>query len=48
MVAASDRHGLIAGNRFAALRPHLRGTGCQLFVAGMKLRIEAAGETAFY
>ncbi len=48
MVGASDRHGLIAGNLFAALRAYLRGTGCQLFVADMKLRIEAAGETAFY
>jgi Uma2 family endonuclease len=48
MVGASDRHGLIALNLATALRPHLRGTGCQLFVADMKLRIEAAGETAFY
>jgi Uma2 family endonuclease len=48
MVGASDRHGLIAGNLFAALRPHVRGTDCQLFMADMKLRVEAAGETAFY
>jgi Uma2 family endonuclease len=48
MVGASDRHGLIAGNLFAALRPHVRGTDCQLFMADMKLRVEAAGEVAFY
>jgi len=48
MVGASDRHGLVTGNLFAALRPHLRGTRCQLFATDMKLRIEAAGQTAFY
>ncbi|AHE98262.1 Uma2 family endonuclease [Thioalkalivibrio paradoxus] len=48
MVGASDRHGLIAGNLFAALRPRLRGTPCQLFMADMKLRVRVAGDTAFY
>ena len=48
MVGASDRHGLIALNLATALRPHVRGTDCQLFMADMKLRLEAAGETAFY
>lgn len=48
MVGASDRHGLIALNLATALRPQIRGTSCQLFVADMKLRIRAAGETAFY
>ncbi|MHB1531616.1 Uma2 family endonuclease [Acidithiobacillus sp.] len=31
MAGASDVHGLLAGNLFAALRPHLRGGPCQLF-----------------
>jgi len=48
MVGASDRHGLITLNLATALRPHLRGTRCQLFASDMKLRIEAAGQTAFY
>jgi Uma2 family endonuclease len=50
MVGASDRHNIIAGNLFAALRPHARGTPCQLFMADMKLRIDAdrAGAETFY
>lgn len=34
-IGASDRHGPITGNLFA-LRPHLRGTGCQLLATDMK------------
>jgi len=48
MVGASDRHGLIALNLATALRPRIRGTGCQLFMADMKLRVQVAGEIAFY
>ena len=48
MGGASDRHGLIALNLATALRPHLRGTDCQLFIADMKLRVQVAGEVAFY
>lgn len=48
MVGASDRHGLIAGNLFAALRPHVRGTPCQLFMSDMKVRIQLQGKTIFY
>ncbi|PTN38747.1 Uma2 family endonuclease [Desulfonatronum sp. SC1] len=48
MVGASDRHGLIAGNIFAALRPHVRGTPCQLFMSDMKVRIQLQGKTIFY
>ncbi|WP_373053979.1 Uma2 family endonuclease [Thioalkalivibrio sp.] len=48
MVGASDRHGLMALNLATALHPHVRGTDCQLFMADMKLRVEVAGEVAFY
>ncbi|MHB0888289.1 Uma2 family endonuclease [Acidithiobacillus sp.] len=48
MAGASDVHGLLAGNLFAALRPHLRGGPCQLFVADMKVRLQVAGEDIFY
>ena len=48
MVGASDRHGLVALNLATALRPHVRGTNCQLFMADMKLRVEVVGEVAFY
>ncbi len=48
VVGASDRHNLIAGNLFAALRPLVRGTPCQLFMADMKVHLTVAGEDAFY
>jgi Uma2 family endonuclease len=48
MVGARDCHGLIAGNLFAALRPNVRGSSCQLFNADMKLRVQVAGEVVFY
>ncbi len=48
MVGASDRHNLIALNLATALRPHARGTGCQLFMADMKVRLTVAGDTVFY
>jgi len=48
MVGASDRHNLIALNLATALRPHVRGTGCQLFMADMKVRLTVAGDTVFY
>jgi Uma2 family endonuclease len=48
MVGASDRHNLIAGNLFASLHPHIRGSQCQLFMSDMKVRLNIAGEDAFY
>jgi len=48
MVGASDRHNLIIGNLYSTLRPHVRGTPCQLFMADMKVRFKVAGEDAFY
>lgn len=48
MGGASDRHGLIAGELFALLKPHARQKGCQLFMADMKLRLDHGGDTYFY
>jgi Uma2 family endonuclease len=48
MVGASDRHNLIALNLATALRPHIRGTPCQLFMSNMKLRLEIAGDIIYY
>lgn len=48
MVGASDRHGLIALSIASALRSHLRGGPCQVFIADMKVRIESATEDKFY
>ncbi len=48
MVGASATHNLITGNLFSELRPQVRGTGCQLFMADMKVRLEKTGDTLFY
>lgn len=47
MSGASDAHVTIAGNLFVALRTYLRGTPCRVFMADMKLRVEA-GDAFFY
>lgn len=48
MVGGTDRHNLIAGNVFFALRGQLKGP-CQVFEQGMKLRIRTdIGEARFY
>lgn len=41
MAGASDAHVTIAGNLFALLRNHIRGSGCRVYIADMKARIEA-------
>jgi Uma2 family endonuclease len=41
MAGASDPHVTIAGNLFASLLAHLRGTGCRVFISDMKARIES-------
>jgi Uma2 family endonuclease len=41
MAGASDAHVTIAGNLFALLRSHVRGTGCRVYMADMKARIES-------
>lgn len=42
MAGASDAHNIIAGNLLALLRNHVRGTGCRVYMAEMKVRIEQA------
>ena len=41
MAGASDPHVTIAGNLFALLRSHVRGSACRVFIADMKARIES-------
>jgi Uma2 family endonuclease len=42
MAGASDAHVTIAGNLFALLRNHVRGSGCRVYMADMKAYIETA------
>ena len=41
MAGASDSHVTIAGNLFALLRSHIRGTGCRVYISDMKARVDA-------
>lgn len=41
MAGANDAHVTIAGNLFALLRSYVRGSGCRVYIADMKARIEA-------
>jgi Uma2 family endonuclease len=42
MVGATRQHAAVTGNIFSWLLQHLRGTRCRVYVADMKLRLEAA------
>lgn len=42
MVGFSDADITIAGNLAAALRSHVRGSGCRVYISAMKVRIESA------
>ncbi len=48
MSGGSREHNRISGNVFAALHGQLRGGACEVFMADMKVRIEAAGDDVFY
>ncbi len=39
MAGATDPHVTIAGNLFAVLRSHVRGSGCRVFLSDMKAQI---------
>ena len=41
MAGALDSHVTIAGNIFSLLRNHVRGSGCRVYIADMKARIES-------
>jgi Uma2 family endonuclease len=47
MVGATRRHVTVAGNVFALLKTHLAGSRCRVYMADMKLRIEAS-DAFFY
>lgn len=47
MAGAEDRHITVAGNLYVALRQHLRGSPCKVYMADMKLHI-AAANSFFY
>jgi len=46
MTGTSVVHNVILGNLYIALRSHLKGTPCRVFMADVKLKVEAAD--AFY
>ena len=46
MAGASDAHVTVAGNVYMALRNHLRGSHCSVFISDMKLRVEE--DNAFF
>lgn len=46
MVGARRTHVTVAGNCFAALKAHLRGTPCRAFINDMKIAVNA--ENSFY
>jgi Uma2 family endonuclease len=47
MVGVRRQHATVAGNVFASLREHLRGTPCLPFISDMKLRV-ATADAFFY
>ncbi len=48
MAGASERHNVISGNVFAALREHFRGKKCRAFINDMKVRLIRADRSVFY
>lgn len=48
MSGTSTRHNQIAGNLFARLLNHLRGSPCQVFIADVKLHLKEVGVEMFY
>lgn len=46
MTGGSLRHNVIAGNLFFALRQHLAGTPCRVYIGDVRLRV--ARENAYY
>lgn len=48
MSGVSEPHHLIAGNLFAALHSHLRGTECRAYIADFKLRLQVQSDDLFY
>jgi Uma2 family endonuclease len=42
MAGASDPHVTVAGNLFALIRSHVRGSDCRVYISDMKAQIEKA------
>ncbi len=48
MSGGSEAHNLVCGNLYSAIRRHLRGSPCKVFMADMKLRLNIAEDDIFY
>lgn len=48
MAGASDDHNIISLNLATALRTHLRGKPCQVYMADVKLRLQISEEDVYY
>ena len=48
MAGTSREHNIICQNLLIALRSHLRGRPCQVFMESVKLRLRTANEDVFY
>jgi Uma2 family endonuclease len=48
MAGTSSEHNIICQNLLIALRSHLRGRPCQVFMESVKLRLRLADEDIFY
>ena len=48
MSGTSDAHVKITGNAHYALKTHLRGTGCSLYMSDMHLKIDSRDKAYFY
>jgi Uma2 family endonuclease len=47
MAGTEDRHATVAGNLYMALRQHLRGSSCRVYISDVKLHV-AAANSFFY
>jgi Uma2 family endonuclease len=47
MAGASNAHVLVAGNLFAMLRNHVRGSGCRAYISDTKVQIDSV-KTYYY
>jgi len=48
MSGGSEAHNILTGNLYTAIRQHLRGRPCKVFMADMKLRLNIAQDDIFY
>ena len=48
MAGATDAHVKVTGNAHYALKTHLRGSGCSLYMSDMRLKIDTNDKAYFY